>query len=227
VLPARQPEVADAPGVPERRLFGLAEGWDATPQGVALAGRLAVPAAQLALPGEHNALNLCAALTALEAAAIGVPELPEALEGFEALEHRLQTVAEADGIRWVDDSISTTPESTLAALASFPGRRIVLLAGGQDRGQDYAGLARELAARGASVYGLGATGSRLVAAARAAGVPEGRALAAADLASAVEMARANAGPGAVVLLSPAAPSYDQYRDFQERGARFTALARGS
>jgi UDP-N-acetylmuramoylalanine--D-glutamate ligase len=227
VLPARQLDVARAPGVSQRRLFGLAEGWDATARGIALAGELKVPAAELALPGEHNALNLWAALTALEAAGIGAPELPGALTGFEALAHRLQTVAERDGVTWVDDSISTTPESTLAALASFPGREIVLLAGGQDRGQDYAELARELTALGASVYGLGTTGERLVAAALAAGGPEGRALAAPDLAGAVQLARASAGPGAVVLLSPAAPSYDEYRDFQERGERFAALALGS
>ncbi len=187
------------------------------------AGVLVVPAERLPLPGPHNALNLCAALTALEAAAVPVGELPGALEGFAGLEHRLQTVAERDGVTWVDDSISTTPESALAALASFPGRPLVLLGGGQDRGQDYAELARELARREASVIGIGSTGPRLVAAARAAGVPDSRALQADGLEQAVRLASAAAGRDAVVLLSPAAPSYDRFRDFEERGERFRAL----
>src|ERR1700683_2542933 len=71
----------------------------------------------------------------------------------------------------VDDSISTTPESTLAALASFPGRDVVLIGGGQDRGQDYAELGRALAERNTTVIGVPSTGPRLIAAARDAGAP--------------------------------------------------------
>jgi UDP-N-acetylmuramoylalanine--D-glutamate ligase len=149
--------------------------------------------------------------------------LAAALDGFEGLEHRLQKVSEEHGALWVDDSISTTPESALAALASFPDRPLVLLAGGQDRGQDYAALADELARRGAIVIGLPSTGPRLLAAALDAGVPAEQAIPADDLAAAVTAARSNLSPGAVVLLSPAAPSYDHYRDFRERGERFRAL----
>ena len=126
----------------------------------------------------------------------------------------------------VNDSISTTPESTLAALASFPGRELVLIAGGQDRGQDYAQPAAALARSGASVIGGPSTGERLVAAARAAGVPAERASEAGDLEEATAIARSQARSGAVVLLSPAAPSFDHYRDYEERGERFSALARG-
>src|SRR6202042_1809201 len=109
--------------------------------------------------------------------------------------HRLQTVAEKDGVTWVNDSISTTPESTLAALSAFAKREIVLLAGGQDRGQDYEQLARTLAALGATVIGLPSTGPRLLQTALAAGVPAANALAASDLAEAVELARARAALG--------------------------------
>ncbi|MGO9489099.1 MAG: UDP-N-acetylmuramoyl-L-alanine--D-glutamate ligase [Solirubrobacteraceae bacterium] len=223
VLPARQPELAHAATPAARHLFGATEGWDATAAGVARDGLLRIRAQDLPLPGEHNALNLCAALTALDAAGLPTPELPASLRGFEGLEHRLQVVSERHGVTWVDDSISTTPESTLAALASFPGRPLLLLAGGQDRGQDYARLGSELARLGESVVGLPSTGARLLSDARAAGVPEMRALPAADLADAVALARERAGPGAVVLLSPAAPSFDHYRDFKERGERFRAL----
>jgi UDP-N-acetylmuramoylalanine-D-glutamate ligase len=124
------------------------------------------------------------------------------------------------GVLWVNDSISTTPESALAALASFPGREIVLIAGGQDRGQDYTQLGRALAGTDATVIGVPTTGRRLLAAARDAGVPDARVLYAPDLRAAVAAAGELARAGGVVLLSPAAPSYDSYRDFEERGERF-------
>jgi UDP-N-acetylmuramoyl-L-alanine---L-glutamate ligase len=224
VLPARQRELASASTYAERHLFGLPEGWDVSAEGVTHAGTLVLAVEQLALPGEHNALNLCAALTALQAAGLPLPRLPAALEGFRALEHRLQTVAERDGVSWVDDSISTTPESALAALASFPDRPVVLLAGGQDRGQDYGPLAEALARRSdVTLIALPSTGPRLRVAALSAGLEARRALAAEDLPEAVGLARELAEPGAVVMLSPAAPSFDRYRDFQERGERFRAL----
>jgi UDP-N-acetylmuramoylalanine--D-glutamate ligase len=225
VLPARQEELASLQVSAERRLYGDPGGWDLVAEGVALAGQLRARLSDLPLPGEHNALNLCAALTALEAVGVEVSSLPDALKGFEGLEHRLQTVIEKEGVTWVNDSISTTPESTLAALSAFAEREIVLLAGGQDRGQDYERLAGTLAALGATVIGLPSTGPRLLQAALAAGVPTANALAASDLAEAVELARSRAASGSVVLLSPAAPSYDHYRDFEQRGERFSALAR--
>jgi UDP-N-acetylmuramoylalanine--D-glutamate ligase len=227
VLPARQPELATAASTGERRLFGDSSSWDAGDGELRFAGTPQASLAELPLRGEHNALNLCAALCAIEAAGLRPPALPAALEGFQTLPHRLQTVHETGGLTWVDDSISTTPESALAALASFPGRPLVLLGGGQDRGQDHSALAAELARRGALLVAIGSTGPRLLAAAREAGVPPERALAAEDLEAAVALARERAEAGAVVLLSPAAPSYDGFRDFEERGERFTMLARSA
>ncbi len=217
------PAAGVAQAVPAMARYGVPEGWDVVPEGVALNGGLRVSSAELPLRGEHNALNVCGALAALEALGI-VPALPDSLKGFQALAHRLEAVLERDGVLWVDDSISTTPESTLAALASFPGRELILVAGGQDRGQDYAQLGAVLAERGASVIGVPSTGPRLLAAARAAGAPPARAIDAADLPEAVALARTMASSGTVVLLSPAAPSYDHYRDFEQRGERFRALA---
>jgi UDP-N-acetylmuramoylalanine--D-glutamate ligase len=210
-------------------LYGTPGGWDVGPDGVTLRGELVVATAELPLRGEHNALNLCAALTALQASGIDTPRFPEALHGFHALPHRLEVVTEHNRVLWVDDSISTTPESTLAALTSFTDHKIVLLGGGQDRGQDYAELGQMLAERGAAVIGLPTTGPRLVAAARAAGVPATRAIETAGMEEAVARARALAVPGAAILLSPAAPSYDTYRNFEERAAHFRtfALARAS
>ena len=192
-----------------------------------LRGELVVPTAELPLRGEHNALNLCAALAALSASGIAPPPLPGALGDFKALPHRLEVITERDRVLWVDDSISTTPESTLAALVSFAEFEIVLLGGGQDRGQDYTELGKVLARRGATIIGLPTTGPRLVAAARAAGVPAARAVESTGMEEAVARARSLAGPGAAILLSPAAPSYDTYRNFEERGAHFRALVNSS
>jgi UDP-N-acetylmuramoylalanine--D-glutamate ligase len=224
VVNDRFPElVAAAEAAESSVVFGVPEGWDASASGITHRGTKVLGAKDIPLPGEHNFVNLCGALAALEA--VGVePLLPEALKGFKPLAHRLEVVGESGGLLWVDDSISTTPESTLVALDSFPGREVVLLAGGFDRGQDYAVLGSALAARGAAVVGMPTTGGRVVAAARTAGVGIERAVEAADLESAVAAARALVGPGSVVLLSPAAPSYNRFRNFEERGKRFRTLA---
>jgi UDP-N-acetylmuramoyl-L-alanine---L-glutamate ligase len=225
VLSARDERLAETGVEVETRRFGVPGGWDATAAGIALRGELQASSDELPLRGEHNVLNLCAALTALEALGVEPAPLPAALDGFRALPHRLETVAERDHVEWVNDSISTTPESAIAALASFPGRELVLIAGGQDRGQDYSRLADALAAADATVIGVPTTGPRLVAAARSAGVASARAIDAPDLAAAVELARSLAAEGSAVLLSPAAPSFDRYGDFEERGERFSELAR--
>ncbi len=223
IVNARDAELVRAAASVENVVpYGEPSGWDCDGEGLRRAGELLVPASDLPLPGPHNALNLCAALTALEVGGID-PPLPAGLAGFTSLPHRLQACGERDGVAWVDDSISTTPESTLAALQAFAGRDVVLLAGGQDRGQDYTELGAALARRGAAVVGMPTTGERAVAAARRAGVPADRAVAAADLAGAVEAARALARPDGVILLSPAAPSYDRFRNFEERGDQFRAL----
>jgi UDP-N-acetylmuramoyl-L-alanine---L-glutamate ligase len=224
VLNARDASLARLRPPPEIALYGLADGWDAAGEEVALRGRLALKTQDFPLAGEHNALNLCAALAGLEALGVAPPPLQPALAGFRQLPHRLQTVLERDGTAWVDDSISTTPESTLAALASFPGRALILIAGGQDRGQDYGSLADALREARATVIGVPTTGARLLESARAAGVEPARAVDARDLREAVLRARALARPGSVVLLSPAAPSFDHYRDFEQRGERFSELA---
>jgi len=223
VVNARQPELVEAAsGVEQVVLYGEPSGWDCDQRGILHAGELEAEVADLPLRGRHNALNLCAALAALEVAGIK-PPLPASLADFASLPHRLQSCGEHGGVLWVDDSISTTPESTLAALEAFADRDVVLLGGGQDRGQDYRQLGAELARRGAAIIGVPTTGERAVVAAREAGVAAERAIVAEDLVDAVGVARSIAQPGSVVLLSPAAPSYDHFVNFEERGERFRAL----
>jgi UDP-N-acetylmuramoylalanine--D-glutamate ligase len=224
VLNATSAAVVAAPrACRESFAYGEPPGWRVTDGGIVRGGELVLGPQELPLLGPHNALNVCAALTALEALGVERPPLPEAFAGFSPLPHRLQIVHEADGVTWVDDSISTTPESALAAIASFPDCPIVLIGGGQDRGQNYDELGRALAARGARVLGLPDTGGRLVEAARTAGAAD--AVVVEGLLAAVARAASAPAPGTVVLLSPGAPSYNEYRNFQERGDHFAALAR--
>ncbi len=210
---------------PRRIPFGNDQGWHVTgdgsvahPDGTVLAG------SDLPLRGPHNVLNLCAALAAIDAADLPRPRLPEALTGVVSLPHRLQTVLDRDGVEWVDDSISTTPESSLAAIAAFPERPVVLIAGGHDRDQDYAELGRTVAERDVTLVVLPVTGSRLARAAAEAGLTHDQIVEADAMEDAVEAARRRATPGAVVLLSPAAPSFNSYRNFEERGDHFASLA---
>jgi UDP-N-acetylmuramoylalanine--D-glutamate ligase len=224
VLNGRDARLLEAAGdAIEPRLYGVEAGWNVTDEGIAFAGQTMARSDQLPLRGMHNALNLCAALTAIEAIGVRRPALPQALLGVRALPHRLEIVGVQDGVTWVDDSISTTPESTLAALASFSGCEIVLIGGGQDRDQDYSALGRALAERAAVVLGLPDTGSRLLAAARAAGAAAADLVEVADMEAAVAEARTRARSGATVLLSPAAPSYNAYVNFEERAQHFRTL----
>lgn len=182
----------------------------------------------LPLPGRHNRGNLCAVLTALDAIGLDAMALAAHVEGFRPLPHRLQWLGRRDGLDWVDDSISTTPLASLAALEACAGRPIALLIGGHDRGLDWrAFVAAMRTAAPRALITLGQSGPRIHALLAACPLPAAtRLLAAADLAEAVALARvALAGVGAgVVLLSPGAPSFDAYSDYAARGRHFAALA---
>ena len=170
------------------------------------------------LLGRHNSENVCAVLSVLKLLNVDLSTVKEAFQTFCALPHRLQTVAVKNGVRYVDDSISTTPETTLAALKAFEGERIVLIAGGYDRAQDYKTLASFVAQRADTVVvTVPSTGHRLAQNVRDAG---GKAYETTDLPSAVDVAKHL--DASVVLLSPAAPSYDFYKNFEERGDLFHA-----
>jgi UDP-N-acetylmuramoylalanine--D-glutamate ligase len=172
---------------------------------------------ELALPGPHNLENALAAAAAAVAFGIAPGALAEGLRSFRALPHRLEPVAEAGGILWVNDSKATNLDALEAALRSY-ARPVVLIAGGLDKGADFESLAPLVQARVRCLVTLGASAERI---ARAwSGVPEQRAR---DLEEAVALARKVARAGDVVLLSPGCASQDMFRDFEERGEVFRSL----
>jgi len=177
----------------------------------------------------HNRSNLCAALAVLKIFGIDVAAALTAAEGFRGLPHRQQELGEIDGVLFVDDSIATIPEATIAALAVYCGRDIAVILGGHDRGIDYTRLIDTVLAGAAkAVICLGASGQRIYALAQATAdrrQPAACALhCARSMAEAVAFAQRVTPPGGVVLLSPAAPSYGQYRNYIERGRDFAVKA---
>ena len=178
------------------------------------------------LPGDHNALNACASLTLIEALGYDARAAFETLGDFTGLPHRLQTVHEAEGVRYVDDGLATTPEAAAFAVDAFKASPLVLLLGGEEREQDYAWLAQRLsgAAHIRAILALADNGARVVEAfkdtalgAVTRSVP--------DVADAVAEARKALPEGGVVLLSPAAPRAKAFESYVERGAAFTAAAK--
>jgi UDP-N-acetylmuramoylalanine--D-glutamate ligase len=206
----------------------LVDPADVVPAG--LAARLA-PAH---LPGAHNRSNVEVALAACALVGLDLAATADAVTaavaGFRALPHRLSPVATLGGVTFVDDTLSTTPVSVLAALDALAGRPVTLVAGGQDRGLDYTGLARTLVARrdAVALVTVPDTGARLAADVRreAAGVPV-RLAETASLEEAVATAIATTPPGGVVLLSPGAPSYNRFRDFEELAATYEQILAGA
>jgi UDP-N-acetylmuramoylalanine--D-glutamate ligase len=209
---------------PHRLVFGTQEGWHVRDGMVCRGGQAVFDSAALAAPGLHNALNACAALAALEAIGMDALAAAPALATFRPLPHRLQPLGEHEGWYWVNDSISTTPLATLAALESLHGRAVTVLVGGHDRGLDWTPFVEAMRTAPAhAIVCMGANGGRIEAALRTAAVAC-PVLLVSDLASAVEAAKARTPEHGVILLSPGAPSFDQFKDYAERGRRFSVLA---
>jgi UDP-N-acetylmuramoyl-L-alanine---L-glutamate ligase len=215
---------------PHRITFGDTGGWHVG-GGELCRGDAAMTSALVAvrIPGAHNALNACAALAALDAFGVldadsRALDAAHALAGFRGLPHRLQSLGVRDGIEWIDDSISTTPDAALAAMESLRGRAVTMILGGHDRGLDWTAFAQALRARPPhAVIVQGAAGPRIAHVLHDAGIAC-QVEETVDLADAVERARMLAPTGSVILLSPGAPSFDQFRDYAARGLAFAQLA---
>jgi len=170
---------------------------------------------EIRLRGAHNRANAAAAAAIALARGIEPDAVRAALRSFAGVEHRLEEVGTVDGVLYVNDSKATNVDSTLVALASFQDEAVHLILGGGGKGQDFTPL-REPAARCAGVYLIGIDGPAI-------GERIGTGVQCGDLAMAVTRARAAARPGAVVLLSPACESYDQFESYEHRGRVFKEL----
>lgn len=211
----------------EVRRFGHAAGWHLRGDRLFRGERGVMDTAALPLPGRHNRANLCAVLTAIEALGLDAASLAPHAATFRPLPHRLQVLGARDGITYVNDSISTTPHASLAALDCYRDHRVAILVGGHDRGLDWDAFADALGvtATPSAIVTSGQNGprihERLSAPASRAGIPL---LAAQDLAGAMAQAASVLKGEGVVLLSPGAPSFGVYRDYVERGRHFAELA---
>jgi UDP-N-acetylmuramoylalanine--D-glutamate ligase len=168
------------------------------------------------LRGAHNRENAAAATAAARAAGASDEHIARGLREFKGVPHRLELVAERGGVTYVNDSKATNVAAALRALAAYEDAPVRLILGGSRKGEDFAALAAALGPNIRAVYVIGETADDLARA-----IPD--TIRAGDLPTAVERAASAAQPGEVVLLSPACASYDQFRDFEERGEEFKRL----
>ena len=181
---------------------------------------LVMRAAEIPLAGAHNLENVLAAVTAARLAGADVASIARGVRSFAGVEHRLEFVAEIGGVRYFNDSKATNVDATLKALDAFPGRILIIL-GGKDKGSDYTVLQKPLREKAILALLIGAAANKIekeivgsVAVERAE-----------TMQRAVEIASHAARPGDVVLLAPACASFDQFRNYEERGKIFKDLVR--
>ncbi|MCL4680814.1 MAG: UDP-N-acetylmuramoyl-L-alanine--D-glutamate ligase [Rhodocyclaceae bacterium] len=244
-VPRRLTFGLDAPQGPAD--FGLAEGW------LMQGNDRLLRADELAIAGLHNAANALAALALCHAVGLAPAKLLPALRAFGGLPHRVERIAEIDGVAWYDDSKGTNVGATVAALEGLGGqmaaqashlpppgreagregaftadsryqnnRKIVLIAGGDGKGQDFAPLGPALAAHGRALLLIGRDAMRIEAAVGDCGVPV---MHAQDMEQAVRKAAVAARAGDAVLLSPACASFDMYRNYVHRAEVFAQAVR--
>ncbi len=180
----------------------------------------------LRVPGAHNIENALAAMALASVWGAAPEQIANALAEFRGVEHRQELVREIAGVRYIDDTTATAPTATIAALDAFAptARRIVLIAGGSDKGLDFAEMAQAIVTRNAYLILLeGSATDRLVQSVQGAGGKDLIAGRYDDLQRAVERAEAITHPGDLVLLSPGCASFGMFANEFERGERFKEL----
>ena len=175
------------------------------------------------LRGIHNYENICAALAATETVASKEAQI-EAVKNFKGVEHRLEFVREIDGVKYYNDSIGTSPASTIAGLNAFD-ENIILLAGGSDKGLDYKEIGEVIAKKVGTLILTGPTAQKIEEATKQALSEEKsiKIIHTNNLEESVKVAKEKARSGDIVLLSPASASFDAFKNFEERGNYFKTL----
>ena len=175
------------------------------------------------LRGVHNYENICSALAATETVASKEAQI-EAVKNFKGVEHRLEFVREIDGVKYYNDSIGTSPASTIAGLNAFD-ENIILLAGGSDKGLDYKEIGEVIAKKVGTLILTGPTAQKIEEATKQA-LSEEKSIEIIhtnNLEESVKVAKEKAKEGDIVLLSPASASFDAFKNFEERGNYFKTL----
>ncbi len=188
---------------------------------VAGARRPVLPEGRLALQGAHNVENALAALAAADCLSTPADAIWEGLTRFHGLPHRTELVAERRDVRWIDDSKGTNVDATKKSLEGYADKNVILILGGRDKHGDFQALADVVSRAVRQVLTIGEATEKIEKA-LAGVVPIERS---GTMENAVRRASALARPGDTVLLSPACASFDQYANFEERGAHFARLAR--
>jgi UDP-N-acetylmuramoylalanine--D-glutamate ligase len=178
------------------------------------------PLAEIQLRGQHNVENVLAATVCALWLGLGTDAIRRAIGRFRAVEHRIEFVRDLRGVQFYNDSKGTNVASTIKALESFDDERVVLIAGGKGKGQDFGPLAATSRGRVRHAVLIGEDGPKIGAALAAVGIPVS---AAASMQAAIDTARGHAGRGGVVLLSPACASFDMFDNYEHRGDVFKKL----
>lgn len=178
------------------------------------------PLSHIQLRGDHNLLNVLAAVTLADSVGIPPEAMAQAIRSFRGVEHRLELVREWRGVRFVNDSIATAPERALAALAAFD-EPLILLAGGRDKAMEWEEWTRQVAGRVKQVILFGDLAEMLAERLDQAGYAEVTRVEGVE--TAVLTAAQLAQPGDIILLSPGGTSFDAYADFAARGEHFREL----
>lgn len=175
------------------------------------------PVEEMGIRGGHNVQNALAACALAKVCGVSGAVMAETLRHFRGVEHRLEYVAEINGVKYYNDSKATNPESAIVALQAF-AEPVILIAGGYDKGTDLGSLMKEVKAHVRELILLGQAADRFAAAAEVHGIKAIHR--ASTLADAVTMASKLAQSGESVVLSPACASYDMFRNYEERGVIF-------
>ncbi len=227
IVPADEPalrELAENGGT--IALFGGLNGEVRVSEGMVVdaAGPLRLPVSELRLRGSHNLMNACAAVLVGRLMGVSGDDIADVLRNFDGLPHRMQHVGTIDGVEFIDDSKATNVGAALASIDGLRGSggKIVLIAGGVDKGGSYEPLRERMEKEGRAMVVLGEAAPLLARAFEGASIELARAD---DMCDAVARAAAMARAGDTVLLAPACSSFDMFRSYAERGDEFQRAVR--
>jgi UDP-N-acetylmuramoylalanine--D-glutamate ligase len=191
--------------------------------------RKIIEASEVPLAGEHNLENVCAAVMVADLLGVSDAAMAQAIKSFKALPHRLEFVCEAGGVKYYDDSISTTPESSIAAMRSFAAPKVLIL-GGSNKGADWQEFASALSGEASlkAIIGIGEEWPRIKEAIFNNGQMNPRVQIVENMKTMPEVVGAAQGiaqSGDVVILSPGCASFDMFKNYQDRGEQFASAVR--